>query len=412
MNFSHIKTPWRVLGMAVQAIWAYRLRSVFVSLAVGLGIAALALIVAAVDGAQRKAVEIVEWFGPDAAFILGGDIKTRSVGQRNLTLTWRDAQRLRQSLPGAYQVVPMRSKSNVTVVVGAKNMEVAVLVGATEDYASVWNWPLAEGRDISLHDVDSAAKICLLGDAVSKELFGQASPLGQTVFINNTPMRVVGVLTYRGMGGGGGPPIDERIILPLTTLTQRFNMDRKYFRALRMKFLDAERMEEHVANLRAMIRDLHHLEEGQDDDFTILTAAEILKFMSMLKGSLVAFLGVTAGVAVLTGGFVLANLFYLSVAERRREIGLKKALGAKNRDITLQFLAEAVLLTLFGAALGVLGGVGLGKALSSLGVLDVVISPKILLLSFAAAGIIGLVFGLRPARQAARLDPIQALRGG
>jgi putative ABC transport system permease protein len=208
-----------------------------------------------------------------------------------------------------------------------------------------------------------------------------------------------------------GGSIDDRLVLPITTLTQRFNMDRKYVRALRVKFRDPENMAFHVENLRSLLRHQHRLEEGTDDDFTVLTADEVLKFIAMFKGGLVAFLGVTAVVAIVVGGFVLANLFYLAVSERRSEIGLKKALGAPDRAILLQFLAEAVALTLLGALLGMALGMGIGQFLDRLGILQILFSWKIFFLSLLASGAIGILFGLKPARQAASLPPVEALKG-
>ncbi len=400
----------RLARMALVSLWAFRLRSCFVIAATGLGIASLTIIVAAVDGAQRKAVEITDSFGPDAAFILGGDIFNRAVGQRTNTLTWEDVRRLRQSLPGAYLVVPMRAMSNVVLRHGNKNFTAETMVGSTEDYATAWNWPLAEGRDISKDDVELAAKVALIGAEPARALFGTESPLGRTILVNDTPFTVVGTLSERGFSTGQGRSIDNRLIAPISTMQQRFNLDRKYFRALRVKFHDAGNMAANVENLRSFLRKLHGLSSTDKDDFTILTADEILKFLSMLKGSLVAFLGVTAAVAILVGGFVLANLFYLSVSERAQEIGIRRAFGAPAWAISAQFLCEAVALTLIGAALGQLLGLGLGQLLARLDILEIQLSPKIFVLSVGSAVAIGLIFGLRPARQAARLDPIQALR--
>lgn len=405
-----IRQLWRVAGMAGSALWAYRLRSAFVVAGVALGIASLTVIVAAVDGAERRALEIVKFFGPDAAFVLGGDIESRAVGQRFLTLTYDDARRIRNSLPGAYLVVPMRAKTDVPVRFGDQKEELPIVVGATAGYAEVWNWPLTEGRDLTKEDVERGAKVALIGDTPARELFGDASPLGRTVLVDRLPVLIVGRLAYRGFSGGGGS-IDDRIILPITTLTQRFNLDRQYFRALRVKFRDPENMTFHVENLRSLLRDQHHLGPGDKDDFTILTADEILQFLSMFKGGLVLFLGITAVVAMAVGGFVLANLFYLSVSERRTEIGLKKALGAKSRAILLQFLAEAVGLTLVGALAGMALGMGMGQLLERLGILQILFSWKVFFLAVAAAVAIGLIFGLKPARQAAALPPVEALRG-
>jgi len=405
-----IRLCWRILRMALAAVWAHRLRSFFVILGVALGIASLTIIVAAVDGAERKAYEIVDSFGPDAVFILGGDIRNRAVGQRTNTLSYEDAEVLRQSLPGAYRVVPMRAQHNLPVRFENNKMQVSNIVGATAGYSDVWNWPLSEGRDFSEEDIERGAKVCLIGDAPAQELFGDRSPVGRTIYIDKLPVQVIGRLSYRGLSGGGGS-IDERIILPITTLTQRFNLDRKYFRALRVKFTSPENMAFHVENLRSLLRRLHHLSEEQPDDFSILTADEILAFLSMFKGGLLLFLGITAAVAIVVGGFVLANLFYLSVDERKSEIGLKKALGAKNSAILLQFLSEALTLTLLGSLFGMAIGMGMAQLLERLGILEILFSWKVFTYSTLAAVAIGILFGLRPARKAAALVPIEVLKG-
>jgi putative ABC transport system permease protein len=289
---------------------------------------------------------------------------------------------------------------------------VPVIVGATAGYAEAWNWPLAEGRDFTGEDVQKGAKVGLIGDLVAEDLFGDESPVGHTIFVDQLPVQIVGRLSYRGAtGGGGSSPVDDRIILPITTLTQRFNLNRKYFRALRVKFYAPENMAAHIANLRSLLRHLHNLEPGEPDDFSILTADEILKFLSMFKGGLMLFLGITALVAIIVGGFVLANLFYLSVNERRSEIGLKKSVGAPDWAILMQVLTESVFLSLAGALLGVILGLSLGQLMAQLGVLEIMISWKVFIFSTLAATFMGLVFGLRPARTAAGMPPIEALKG-
>lgn len=400
----------RLWRMALAAVWAYKVRSFFVILGVGFGVASLTLIVTAVDGAERKAVEIVEWFGPDAALVFGGNFKKQAVGARTNTITQDDIRGIRQSLPGAYLVVPMRAKQDVPLKHQDASTPGTLVVGATEGYAQAWNWPLVEGRDLSEEDVRLGARVAILGDKPARELFGDASPIGRTFLVDKFQVQVIGRLKYRGASGGGGD-IDDRIILPISTLTARFNMDRHTFRAMRIKFLEPERMASHTENLRSYLRMAHRLEPSQDDDFSIITADEVLKFLSAFKGGLVAFLGVTAASAMTVGGFVLANLFSISVSERSREIGLKKAVGATSRAILMQFLLEAAVLTAVGGLVGLGLGLGLGQLLTRLGMLQILFSWKVFFLSLASAVGIGVVFGLKPARQAAGLDPIAALRG-
>ena len=400
----------RLRRMALAAVWAYKARSFFVILGVGFGVASLTLIVTAVDGAERKAVELVEWFGPDAALVFGGNFKKRAVGARMNTLTQDDIRTISQSLPGVSLVVPMRSKSDVPMRYQDNNLPGSLVVGATENYAQAWNWPLVEGRDISAEDVRLGARVALLGDKPARELFGDQSPVGRIFQLGKFQVQVIGRLKYRGASGGGGE-VDDRIIIPISTLTSRFNLDRKFYRAMRIKFLEPERMADHVENLRAFLRMNHNLGPADDDDFSIITADEILKFLSTFKGGLVAFLGVTAAASMTVGGFVLANLFSISVSERSREIGLKKALGATQNAILIQFLMEAAVLTAIGGLVGLGLGLGLGQLLTRLGMLQILFSWKVFFLSLGSALAIGLIFGIKPARSAAQLDPIAALRG-
>lgn len=401
----------QIASMGMEAVWAFKLRSLFVVLGVAFGIAGLTLIVTAVDGANRKAMQIVDMFGPDSALVFGGNIKKRAVGMRTLTLSRDDAKRMEDSLPGAYQVIPMRARFGQPVKHGNRNYQDVVIVGATNDYSKAWNWPLAEGRDITKEDERLGTKVALLGSKPSEELFGDKSPIGEVIYISNIPFQVVGKLSYRGFTGGGGGDIDNRIIIPLSTLLQRYNLNRKYFRALRVKFYEPDYMEAHTENLRSLLRDQHGLDETEDDDFTILTADEVLKFLAIFKGGLTIFLGVTATIALLVGGFVLANLFSISVSERSEEIGLKKALGAHKSAIMMQFLVEACALTLLGGVLGLFLGLGLGQFLSRLDILTIQFSWKAFFMALAGSQIVGIIFGLKPAKQAADLDPIQALRG-
>ena len=397
--------------LVMEALWAYKLRSVFVALAVALGIASLTIIIGAVEGANRKAEELIQGFGPDALMLIGGDIFNRPVGQRFLTLTWDDAQAVINSVPGVYMVQPTGQRRDVTIKYGNNNYEVPIVAGTTENYTGSWNWPLAEGRDFTKEDVVRKRRVCLLGDIPSRELFGRDSPVGRSILINNVQFTVVGRLAFRGISGGG-QSIDDRIVMPMTTLVQRFNMNRTHFFAMRIKIENLDALDEAVKNITGLMRHQHQLKDDAANDFSLISSKDIMKFLAVFKGGLVFFLGSTAIIAMVIGGFVLANLFYLSVSERRTEIGLKKALGAKNSAILLQFLLEALALTLSGGLLGLGLGLAAGYILSGFGLLDIRMSWTVFGGAFLASAALGVIFGIRPALAAARQDPIAALKGG
>ncbi len=400
---------WRAQSMALAAVWAYKARGAFIVVAIALGVSTLTVIIASVDGARRKALQVLDSFGPDAVLVAGGDIENRPVGQRVLTLSEEDAQAIQDSLPGVREVAPLRMLRDIPLKAGSQLMK-AQARGGGAGFAQSWSWPLVEGRDLTAEDVSAGAKVALLGDGAARELFGDESVVGKSLLVDRTRVEVVGRLAPRGAAGDEGGKADDLIALPMSTLTQRFNLDRKMFMAMRVKFDDPERMVEHVERLRAYLRELHGLGPDEPDDFSIRSPAEILKLLTFFTGGVVVFLGVTAALAMVAGGFVLANLFLLNVSERSQEIGLKRALGATPRAIAAQFLSEAAWLT----SLGGLAGAGLGSliaaGLANLGVLEVELSAKAFAVAIAATSVIALVFGLQPARKAAALDPIAALQ--
>ncbi|SIO19446.1 ABC transporter permease [Halodesulfovibrio marinisediminis] len=416
MNIRNLKSELAFMGriglLALQSLWAYKIRSLFVIISISLGIASLTVIIAAHDGANQKAEELTESFGPDAVLVIGGDIFTRPVGQRMLTLSWNDLMQIKRSLPGTYLVVPLGTVRGKKVRYKNKSWDVAVVIGTSANYSKAWNWPLKSGRDLTQEDITRGLRVCLVGEAVSKALFTKKeSPISKTIFIDSIPLTIVGELTHRGFTGGSGVSIDDRIIVPLTTLAQRFGANRQYFIGLRIKFLDAKNMQTNVDNLTSFLRHLHKIPSGEPNDFTILSAKEVQEFLAALKGGLTIFLGITAVTAMIVGGFVLANLFYLSVSERTVEIGLKRAIGATKGAIIRQFLLEAVLLTIIGGIIGVAMGITLARVLFIFQLIKIQLSLKIFLTALGAAMAVGIIFGLGPARQAAELDPIRALRG-
>lgn len=403
---------WRLLTgsirQAFKAVFSYRLRSLFVVVAVSLGIASLSVIVATMEGANRTIDEMVKAFGSDAAFVQGGNVFARAVGQRTRTISWDDVNAMRRSLPGVYIVAPLSFRGgSPAVIYGNRNYQINRLQGSTENFSRIWDWNIAEGRDFSEADLERSSSVAIIGSTIAWELFQGEPAIGKNIQIAKIPFTVIGVLQERG---GSMDQLDETVAIPLSTMIKRFNQDRQYFGMVRLKFEDPANLETHSANVASLLRHLHGLSGDQPNDFQVFTSLDIQRFIGMIKSGLGVFLGITALAAMCVSGFVLANLFYISVSERSTEVGLRKALGAPGSAITMQFLCESVLLTIGGAALGVVWGMLIGLTLES-GLFAIKFSPTVFFSSLIAAVAVGIVFGLKPAHRAAALDPISALKG-
>ena len=404
---------YRLFLQAQGAIGAYWTNSVFIVCAISLGIAALTVIMASMEGASRKAEELAAKFGPTSINIIGGNLVEQAMANRPMTLTWEDVRRIGELMPGAERVSPLLLRAGVLVKSGARRHTADTLAGTGAEHGPSWGWYPEEGRDFTSEDVELGRSVCLMGAATAKALFGSANPLGRVVVVDNVPLVVIGVLTRQGLSSGD-MDFDDRITVPITTLMSRFNLTRHYLSQVRVTFAKSsspELMAEYSRELRGLVRSLHGIREGEPDDFLLVTMQDIMDFVDVVKGSIVLFLGLVAVVTMLTGGFAQANLFYLAVTDRSVEIGLKKALGASSGAIFVQFLLEAVLLAFLGALCGLLLGASFGAILSSFGLLSISLSPRVFCVAVLMACAIGCAFGVRPAQKAAGLAPVAALGG-
>lgn len=401
----------RILLFSLRAFVTSKARTLSVILAVALGIAALTIIEAALDAASVKADALVSEFGPDSIFIAGGNSVEVPLGKRPKTLTMRDIAAIRRTVAEVRRVEPFLLLENLPARAGDRRHEVASIVGASDTYQDVWNWKLQAGRDFTRQDIDRNAKICLIGTIAAGRLFGDRSPVGRILELNGIPLVVVGVLSARDVVASGAEQ-DDRIVLPYTTMVGRFNLNPAHVDGIRVKYASTQGMTEKSAMLKNFMRHTHNLPEGAADDFMVVSPLDILRFVSFLKGGFLLFLGLTAAVCLLVSGFILANLFYLSIEERTVEIGLQKALGARTRHIFMQFIFEITQLTTCGALAGLLLGALIGIALNQLNLLELQLSPRLFVTAVLAATSVALVFGLRPALAAARLEPAAALKGG
>jgi putative ABC transport system permease protein len=393
----------------VRAIKAFKLRTIFCLISVALGIASITVIVAATEGAYQKAFEIVGRFGPDALLVFGGGEEARATGQRQKTITLDDIDAVKQAFYSAYMVVPMTAMRDIQVSYKDTKYQ-TLIVGSTSDYSQVWTWPVIQGADFTEEDVRGLRNVGLIGQFLAAELFGDEDPVGKTILVRRIPVQIVGVLSERGTTPAG-ERLDDRVVMPITTLMRKLQNETKYVSAMRIRFLDQQNLSTYVDELRSFLRKRHKLPQEEPDDFTIISPREIIKFLVALTGSLVAFLGVTGLIALIVAGFVLANLFLLSVRERTKEIGIRRATGAKKRDILIQFLGESVFITTLGGIFGFVLALVSSRLLMSIAQFPIHFSWKAFVIGMLLSWAVGIGFGLQPANRAANLKPIEAIKG-
>ena len=399
----------RITSQSVRAIRAFKLRTIFCLISVALGIASITVIVAATEGAYQKAYEIVERFGPDALLVFGGGEEARATGQRQKTITLDDIDAVKQAFYSAYLVVPMTVMRDIQVSYKDTKYQ-TLIVGSTSDYSHVWAWPVIQGADFTDEDVRGLRNVGLIGQFLAGELFGDEDPVGKTILVRRIPVQIVGVLSERGTTPAG-ERLDDRVIMPITTLMRKLQNETKYVAAMRIRFLDQQNLSHYADELKLFLRKRHKLPEGEPDDFTVVSPREIIKFLVALTGSLVAFLGVTGLIALIVAGFVLANLFLLSVRERTKEIGIRRATGARKRDILIQFLGESVFITTLGGIFGFVLALVSARLLMSIAQFPIHFSWKAFVIGMLLSWAVGIGFGLQPANRAANLKPIEAIKG-
>ncbi len=398
-----------ILSQSFEAVIALKLRSFFCIFSIAIGISAITIIVATTEGAYKKAFDLVEVFGPDAVLIVSGSEESRAIARREKTLTLADADAIRASFGTAYLVVPMSSVRDVTVSYRG-NRYSAPVVGTTNDYSVAWTWPVVEGSDFTEEDLKRSANVALLGNETMHELFGDENPVGKFIQVKTIPVQVVGVLLERGASMGGGN-LDNRVVMPITTVMKKLQNEARYIAVMRVRFEDIENLDFRIAELKEFLRMRHRIRDRELDDFQIFASKDIIKFLVALTGSLIVFVGIVGIISLIVAGFVLANLFHLSVRERTGEIGIRRSVGAKKGDILYQFLGEALFLTTAGGVFGFLFGYAGAKLLQKLADFPIYFSWRAFVIGLILSWIIGIVFGLQPASRAANLKPIEAIRG-
>lgn len=397
-----------ILKQVFKAIISSPLQSFFCLSGISVGIVSITLIIASIDGANRRANQLMSDFGPDSILIFSGTERMRAARIRISTLTLEDMEEIKNKISGCYETIPMISRINTSVAYEDNKWQ-TFLVGSTIGYFTSWGWRIKAGSSYTEKDIEEAAMVTVIGNDICDKLFNGDTnkAIGETILVNKKPVTIIGVMKERG-AGFGNMRLDDRIIMPYTTVMKRFLNERKYITAIRARFYGD--LDTAINNVKKLLRHRHNLKDDQPDDFTIRTAEDVKKFLSVIQGTLILFLGITASITLIIGGFVMTNLFMISVQDRKKEIGIKRAFGARKFDIILQFLLESVTLALIGSILGLLLGLLSGTLITKFTSIPIMFSYKVFWISAIVSIIVGVLSGIIPAKRAAELDPIEAIR--
>jgi putative ABC transport system permease protein len=401
--------PGELLTLGLQALSRNRMRSALTVLGIVIGVAAVIATLAIGTGAREAVQAQIRSLGANTLTVRGGTMTAGGVrmgGGSENTLTVDDADAIRRECPAVQAVAPM-VRTSAQVVFGANNWATQIQ-GTTSEFPIVRAWPVSSGVFITDSDVRGAAKVCVLGISVARELYGDADPVGTIVRIKDMPFRVVGVLSEKGGQSWGGTQ-DDVVMVPLTTGMRKL-ADRKHLQSIAVSAVSERDVNAAEQQITELLRQRHRIREGMDQDFFIFTQQEIASSAAETSKVMTLLLASIAAVSLMVGGIGIMNIMLVSVTERTREIGIRRAIGARRRDIMLQFLAESSFLSLAGGALGVALGIAAATAVTQIARWPTMIQPAAVVLAFGFSTAIGVFFGYYPALRAAGLDPVEALR--
>lgn len=387
-----------------------RLRTFLMMVGIVVGITALTIVVSAGLGAQKRVMERVKKFGLSSLMVSagGGMERGRTAGMTPaVTLKLADAEALEREVPNIGQAAPFARLSQADISWSGQSSTAGVF-GVTPAWAPVWDWDVVEGDFITDEDLSTLARVAILGPTARRDLFGDANPLGETIQIGGSPFLVKGIMQPKGTSPGGGD-MDNRVYVPLSTLMRRLaNVD--HLNGVKLRLRSGEEIDRTASAVRTLLRERHRLAAGLPDDFTVTTPTEVTQMAGKVAGTFNIFLVLVAAISLIAGGVVVANIMLISVNDRRREIGLRKAVGARSADILQQFLLEATAVTVTGGLVGILIGAVGARIVQWVTSTPAALSWESVVVGVVSSAVVGVVAGVQPARRAARLTPVDALR--
>ncbi|KJU83082.1 multidrug ABC transporter substrate-binding protein [Candidatus Magnetobacterium bavaricum] len=400
------------IRIAFRALRVNKMRSALTMIGIVIGVGAVITMLAVGTGARKRISEQVASMGSNLLIILPGSTTAggvRAGGGSQPTLSTFDADAILKECPAVGNAAPILN-GTAQVVYGSQNWSTAI-TGTTPSILDVRDWPLAGGGAFTMDDVRGATKVCLLGQTVIDNLFGSINPIGQVVRIKGIPFTVIGVLDRKGQSPNGQDQ-DDNIYIPVTTAQRKVfgTLFPGMVRTIMVKAKGAEELYQAEKQITELLRQRHRTGQKREDDFTVRNLTKLMQTAQESTDVMTLLLGAIASVSLLVGGIGIMNIMLVSVTERTREIGIRMAIGANTWDIRMQFIIEALTLSLIGGVLGIAVGLTSAEAISMIAGWPTIVSMLSIVLSFCFSGVIGIFFGFYPAYKASLLDPIEALR--
>jgi putative ABC transport system permease protein len=397
------------LRIALRALGRNKLRAFLTMLGIIIGVGAVIAMVAIGEGAKATIRSQIATLGTNVLIVLPGTLNQGGVRMGTggvTTLVDSDAKAIMSEIRAVAFASPAIRRPEQLV---AGNLNWGTLIqGVGPEFQQIRDWQIAEGRFIHDGDIESAAKVAVIGQTVVDKLFGNENPIDAVIRIRNIPFRVVGVLTQKGQSSQGADQ-DDTVMIPYTTMQKRL-MRITYVQSIVVSAVSADRVQEAQEQITMLLRQRHRIGPDREDDFSIRNLSDIAEAASTTARVMAVLLGSVASISLFVGGIGIMNIMLVSVTERTREIGIRMAVGARSRDIMLQFLVEAVVMAATGGSIGILLGIGSSEVLKFWAQWPTLVSPTIVAIAFLFSGAVGVFFGFYPAQKAASLDPIDALR--